>query len=701
MKNLVKNFVIILFTLIIGFSMTVCQEDKPEAAEKSLVSITVTKNPTKMKYTTSDSAFDSTGMIVTATYDDGSKEAVIGYTVKGFSSVTPGPVTLTISYEGKSTTLIINVENPALQTVATPVASPAAGAITSGTKVSISCSTSGAEIWYTTNGNTPAKNGTGSIKYTTSITINSAITIKAIAFKDGMNNSLMLTAAYTVSSGPQGEILVSSYGEGAYNTYTKNFTGSKRFDIVNLPDEDRDYVMKISNPASWFVASQPLLNASGINITVTFSAEVKRVGSAGELKWQINAGSSYPTVGSSISNAAANTWHTMSGTWSGTPSNNNWVFYLNADSNKASTVYYIDNLVITVTGNGYIPPSFPEPNPDLTLPSLKAAYSSYFPIGNIIDSIYIGEPYFSLLKHHYSVVTPGNNLKPSYLAPEAKGGSYKWTEADDMVDKAISNGFVVFGHTLVWHRQTPDWMTQGTQSQAQENLTSYITAVLNHFKNRISEWDVANEIFRDDLSGVTASTDWKTCLRTDAPWYVALGAEYIELAYRTARIADPSVTLYYNDYSMDNQNKARAVANMIRDINQKYKNEGNSRNLIEGIGMQSHYQTANWFSVSNVAASLDMFIGLGIKVAISELDIRISDYKEGAKDDSVMTSADAQAQANLYKELFGIYKARAANISRVSMWGMDDYNSWLSVSNPCLFDRNLTAKPAFHAIKNP
>ena len=590
--------------------------------------------------------------------------------------------------------------NPVLQTVAAPAVSTAAGTVASGTSITLSCATSGAEIWYTTNGSTPTKNGMGSTKYTTAIVINSNITIKAIAFKDGMNDSQMLTAVYTVSGGQQDEMLISSYGAGAYNAYTKNFSGSKTYDIVDLPGESRDYVMKISNPTSWYVASQPLSNAQGINITVTFSAQVKRVGSAGELRWQINAGDTYPTVGSSISNAAAGTWHSMSGTWTGTPSNNGWIFYLNADSNKANTIYYIDNLVITITGDGYVPPSFLEPDPDLTLPSLKAAYKNYFPIGNIIDSIYIGEPYFSLLKHHYSVVTPGNNLKPSYLAPDAKGGSYKWSEADLMVNKAIANGMNVFGHTLVWHRQTPEWMTQGTKAEAESNLKKYITDVMTYFKGRILEWDVANEIFRDDLSGVTATTDWKTCLRTDVPWYKALGADYIEMAFRTARAADPDVILYYNDYSMDNQNKARAVANMIRDINQKYKSEGNSRNLIEGIGMQSHYQAANWFSVNNVQTSLDMFIGLGIKVAVSELDIRIGDYKEGAKNDSVMSSADETAQANLYKALFNLYKSRAASISRVSMWGMDDYNSWLSAGNPCLFDRSLKAKPAFHAVKN-
>jgi len=339
---------------------------------------------------------------------------------------------------------------------------------------------------------------------------------------------------------------------------------------------------------------------------------------------------------------------------------------------------------------------------------LKDAYSSYFPIGNIIDSLYIDDPYFSLLKRHFSVVTPGNNLKPDYLAPNTKGGEYKWKEADKMTDKALANGFKVIGHVLVWHRQTPAWMTQGTGEEVKNNLEKYITDVMTHFKGRIFVWDVVNEAFRDDLSGVKDTTDWKTCLRTDknnygaSSWYGALGADYIEIAFRAARAADSDVILYYNDYSMDNQNKARAAANMIIDINARYKEEtGGSRNLIEGIGLQSHYQAAGWFNVYYVRLSLDLFISLGIKTAVSELDIRMTDYKEAAGRDSVMTPDDAQAQAKLYAELFSLYKSRAENISRVTMWGMDDRNSWLSSGNPCLFDRNLKPKAAFHAIINP
>lgn len=70
------------------------------------------------------------------------------------------------------------------------------GAVTSGTDVTLSCNTIGAEIYYTTNGQTPTKSST---KYSAAIGISSATTIKAIAFKDGMVASPVSTFKYTIA----------------------------------------------------------------------------------------------------------------------------------------------------------------------------------------------------------------------------------------------------------------------------------------------------------------------------------------------------------------------------------------------------------------------------------------------------------------------------------------------------------------------
>ena len=79
--------------------------------------------------------------------------------------------------------------------VKTPKFTPAAGGVTSGTTVTITCATSGATIHYTTDGTAPTAS---SPTYSTPIAITADTTIKAIAVKEGMDDSNVGTANYTI-----------------------------------------------------------------------------------------------------------------------------------------------------------------------------------------------------------------------------------------------------------------------------------------------------------------------------------------------------------------------------------------------------------------------------------------------------------------------------------------------------------------------
>jgi endo-1,4-beta-xylanase len=175
-----------------------------------------------------------------------------------------------------------------------------------------------------------------------------------------------------------------------------------------------------------------------------------------------------------------------------------------------------------------------------------------------------------------------------------------------------------------------------------------------------------------------------------------MGADYIELAFRTAREADPDVLLYYNDYNLNNQRKSDAVRNMVKELNDKYKAEGNTRNLIDGIGMQAHYSTTT--RIGDVRSSIEKFAEIGVIVDISELDIGTRTGNSGTGRNSVMTDTDARLQAIQYALLFNVFMDLKDHITRVTMWGIDDENSWRSYGNPCLFDEDLKPKPAFFAV---
>ena len=76
-------------------------------------------------------------------------------------------------------------------------ADPAAGEVLSGTKVSLTCETEGAQIYYTLDDTTPTKE---SSLYQEAIAVNQAVTIKAVAVKEGYKDSKISTFVYTVKT---------------------------------------------------------------------------------------------------------------------------------------------------------------------------------------------------------------------------------------------------------------------------------------------------------------------------------------------------------------------------------------------------------------------------------------------------------------------------------------------------------------------
>ena len=114
----------------------------------------------------------------------GAGETVISAIFAGNTSYAPSTVTYTLTVTDSR------------EKVATPTFSPAAGAVDAGTVVTISTTTAGATIYYTTDGTAPT---TASTQGTT-VTIDEAKTIKAIAVKANYIDSDVATAAYSLTT---------------------------------------------------------------------------------------------------------------------------------------------------------------------------------------------------------------------------------------------------------------------------------------------------------------------------------------------------------------------------------------------------------------------------------------------------------------------------------------------------------------------
>ena len=126
----------------------------------------------------------------------GSAHVASGGTVEVASSLTLKAIAAGNGHTASTVATAAYLVN--LPATATPTFSPVAGAVTSGTTVTMSCATSGAAIHYTTDGSTPTA---ASTLYTAPVAVTAAVTLKAIAVAAGHAASAVASASYTISTG--------------------------------------------------------------------------------------------------------------------------------------------------------------------------------------------------------------------------------------------------------------------------------------------------------------------------------------------------------------------------------------------------------------------------------------------------------------------------------------------------------------------
>ena len=112
------------------------------------------------------------------------------------------------------------VEEAPKLSVEAVTASPSTGEVSLGTEISLNTLTEGASIYYTLDGSNPTSN---SEKYTGPIAIESIITIKAFAVKDGMEDSPISTFSYTVEETIKVDMTVSKSQVTVDNNFNETF----------------------------------------------------------------------------------------------------------------------------------------------------------------------------------------------------------------------------------------------------------------------------------------------------------------------------------------------------------------------------------------------------------------------------------------------------------------------------------------------
>jgi endo-1,4-beta-xylanase len=304
-------------------------------------------------------------------------------------------------------------------------------------------------------------------------------------------------------------------------------------------------------------------------------------------------------------------------------------------------------------------------------------------VGTAVGSLFnrtdaAGAQYMTILAREFNVLTAENDMKFGPLRPSRD--VFRFARPDSMVAFAKANNMKLRGHTLVWHNQLASWLTNGnwTRDQAIALLEEHITTVVGHYRGQFAAWDVVNESFNDGDGSLRSSF-----------WSDRIGREYIERSFRAARAADATTPLFYNDYNIEHVGpKSDSVYAMLSD----FKARGVP---VDGVGFQMHFIVGALPSLSSIQQNAARFAALGLKIHITELDIRMP---------VPSTAQSLQTQAQNYRDVFNFCMQTPA-CEMLVMWGFTDRDSWIPGTFPgqgdaLLFDGAFQPKPAYTAVRN-
>ena len=298
------------------------------------------------------------------------------------------------------------------------------------------------------------------------------------------------------------------------------------------------------------------------------------------------------------------------------------------------------------------------------------------PIGAAVepDLLERDAAYRATLVREFNAITPENAMKWGPIHPSEH--EWRFEPADQLVAFAEAHAMRVHGHTLVWHRQLPGWLTEArTGREVTRALASHVETLVGRYAGRIASWDVVNEAVADGGG-----------LR-DTCFLRAGGEDHVAEAFRLAHAADRDARLYYNDYGAEGVGrKSNAVYALVRRLLDRGV-------PVHGVGLQMHLRAARPPKPGAVAANVRRLRDLGLEVRISEMDVRIR---------WIRRTDPLALQRRVYHDAIAAC-AGMPGFTGVTFWGVSDAHSWIhgefGQDAPLLFDRDYAPKPAYFGVR--
>lgn len=309
-----------------------------------------------------------------------------------------------------------------------------------------------------------------------------------------------------------------------------------------------------------------------------------------------------------------------------------------------------------------------------------------------VDALASDQNYAALLKEQAGILVAEGVTKRKSIQPTPT--RYDFSGTDQILAFAQANGQLMRGHTLAWHQGNPDWLLPVLENNPDERiLTDYITKVVTRYRGKFHSWDVVNEV-------VDPGAGRADGMRGDSPWFKAFGERYIDLAFHSAREADPDVPLFLNELDAEVD---IYWSEAVRSVSLALVDRLIARKVpITGFGIQGHLKAFKFhYSDEVLSRFLDELGARGLKVLITEFDI--ADIK--GPDDQAKRDTEVAALAKRFLDV----AFSKPFVQGCLTWGITDRYSWLP-THPMYrwpdgrlprglpFDENYRPTPMFQAM---
>lgn len=302
--------------------------------------------------------------------------------------------------------------------------------------------------------------------------------------------------------------------------------------------------------------------------------------------------------------------------------------------------------------------------------------------------------YAKLLSEQCDILVPHVELKWVALRPARE--TFDFHLGDALLAFAQKHHIQVRGHTLCWHESLPKWLEQPENAKdARQIFIEHIQTVCKHFAGRMHSWDVVNEAI--------LPKDGRSDGLRKSFWFEHVGPDYIDLAFHTARAADPHALLTYNDYGVeyDNEDDTPRRA-LILELLRGMKQRGVP---IDAVGIQSHIRYGKSTIGKGLTDYMEAIRQMGLQIFLTELDVNEDDIQSND-----VATRDTEI-AGVYRHFLDVALANPA-VKLVLTWDISDRFTWLNdgpthhrkqpdrPQRALPFDKDYRPKPAFFAMRD-